>query len=318
MNLKCIEGSAALTEDTVVLTFDSTVAVAAKKALGRRIIPLKHVREVDFVAPTVWKPGHLRIIMGADQERVHSMNDTFAVVLGAGRRLKEAQEFAARLQQAVEAVEYEAPEPPTTEAESMEPPAAGAGAPKPKASFKDFMNGLAEASAALDEAVKSSGSFRGITLSGRTLRKGTKSWPVGECEIVIDAGANVGSRVTATRVATGALLAGPAGALIGSIAKKDRSAVYMTVITPDDMFFEQVSGLDEAKAREFATKVKRASMLDVKEKAGAGKDDAARAAAAVPPPPPAGVPAGWYPRGDVQEYWDGTAWTGNTAPLAQG
>ena len=40
-------------------------------------------------------------------------------------------------------------------------------------------------------------------------------------------------------------------------------------------------------------------------------------APAVPsaPPPPA-VPAGWYPAGDVQRYWDGAAWTEHTAPLA--
>ncbi|MFJ6377411.1 DUF2510 domain-containing protein [Pseudarthrobacter oxydans] len=28
------------------------------------------------------------------------------------------------------------------------------------------------------------------------------------------------------------------------------------------------------------------------------------------------IPAGWYPRGDVQQYWDGAAWTDHTAPLA--
>lgn len=28
------------------------------------------------------------------------------------------------------------------------------------------------------------------------------------------------------------------------------------------------------------------------------------------------MPAGWYPNGDVQRYWDGSAWTEHTAPLA--
>lgn len=36
--------------------------------------------------------------------------------------------------------------------------------------------------------------------------------------------------------------------------------------------------------------------------------------AATDAPPPA-VPAGWYPNGNVQEYWDGARWTGQTAPL---
>lgn len=37
-------------------------------------------------------------------------------------------------------------------------------------------------------------------------------------------------------------------------------------------------------------------------------------AASTYPPPPA-VPAGWYPAGDVQRYWDGSTWTEHTAPL---
>jgi hypothetical protein len=305
MELKSIEGRATLADDTVTLTFDSKMgAMPAKKEVSPRIIPLVHVREVDFVAPTVWKPGYLRIIMRADQERVNPMHDTHTVQLGAGRRLKEAQEFVAQLQAGVDAVEYEAPEP-SGEVVRVPP------------TFKDMMKGAQEAGDAYNDFKKSTGAFRGLTLSGRTLSKGFRSWPASECEIVIDTGANVSSRVTGTRVAAGALLAGTTGALIGAIAKKDRSAVYMTVVTPDDMFLEKVSGLDEVKARDFAMKVKRAGMLQSREAAEAAKDDADRQAASVPAPPPPGVPAGWYPRGDVQEYWDGSAWTGSTAPLVQ-
>jgi hypothetical protein len=308
MDLKGIEGRATLGDDSVVLAFDSKLALAEKQAASPNIIPLKHVLDIDFAAPTLWKPGHLRIIMRDGQERAKLHSDTFAVQLGAGRRLKEAQDFVAQLRVAVEAVEYEVPEP-------AEQPTA---VTKQTVTFKDVVAGFREINAAYDDGKKSNASFRGIVLGGRTIWKGGKSWPASECDIVIDTGANVGSRVTATRVAAGALLAGPAGALIGSIAKKDRSTIYLTLITPDDMFIEQVSGLDEAKAREFANKVKRAGMLQAKEQAEAAKDDAARVAATTPPPPPAGVPAGWYPRGDVQEYWDGAAWTGTTAPLAQG
>ncbi len=28
------------------------------------------------------------------------------------------------------------------------------------------------------------------------------------------------------------------------------------------------------------------------------------------------IPPGWYPHGNIQRYWDGTAWTDDTAPLA--
>ncbi|WP_394855679.1 DUF2510 domain-containing protein [Rhodococcus globerulus] len=43
------------------------------------------------------------------------------------------------------------------------------------------------------------------------------------------------------------------------------------------------------------------------------------AASTPPPPPPASVPAGWYPDANgapAQRYWDGSAWTEHTAPLA--
>lgn len=304
MELKSIEGRATLAEEAVVLTFDSKIAMATKKEVSPRVIPLNHVREVDFAAPTVWKPGYLRIIMRADQERINPTYDTYAVQLGAGRRLKEAQDFVDRLQAAVDAVGYEEPEPSTEVVKA--PP-----------TFKDLVREAQEAGNAYSDMKKSTGLFRGLILSGRTLSKGNRSWPASDCEIVIETGANVSARVTGTRVAAGALLAGTAGALIGSIAKKDRSAVYMTVITPDDMFLEKVSGLDEAKARDFAMKVKRAGMLQSREEEKAAKDEADRQLSSVPAPPPHGVPAGWYPRGDVQEYWDGSAWTGNTAPLVQ-
>ena len=39
-----------------------------------------------------------------------------------------------------------------------------------------------------------------------------------------------------------------------------------------------------------------------------------RVAPAAPSPP--AVPAGWYPAGGVQRYWDGSAWTDHTAPLS--
>jgi hypothetical protein len=305
MELKSIEGRATLAEDAVVLTFDSKIAMTAKKEVSPRVIPLIHVREVDFLAPTTWKSGHLRIIMRDDQLRESPVHDTYAVQLGAGRRVKEAQEFADQLKAAVDAVEYEVPEP-STELVQSQP------------TFRDVMKGFQEAGEAYSEFKKSNATFRGLILSGRTLSKGGKSWPASECEIVIDTGANVSSRVTGTRVAAGALLAGTAGALIGSIAKKDRSAVYMTITTPDDMFLEKVSGLEEVKAREFAMKVQRAGMLQSREAAESVEAAAIQVApvpAAAPAPPPPGVPVGWYPRGDVQEYWDGSAWTGHTAPL---
>lgn len=54
------------------------------------------------------------------------------------------------------------------------------------------------------------------------------------------------------------------------------------------------------------------SFADSLTSAGAGRDTA-RMSSEIPPPP--GVPAGWYPNGDLNRYWDGQAWTEHTAPL---
>lgn len=310
MELKSLEGHVTLTDDTVILTFDGKLAMADKKNVSPHVIPLKHVREVDFDAPTILTPGHLRIIMRRDQPIEKLAFDTYAVQLGAGRRVKEAREFAAQLKNAVDAVNYETPEPPAPVISDPDKP-----------TFKEALKSFQDIGDALTDAKMSNTTFRGIKLAGRTLSKGWKSWPASDCEVIIDTGANVSARVTATRVATGAMLAGTTGALIGSIAKKDRSMIYMTVITPDSTFLEKVSGLDEAKARDFAMKVKRAGDLQVREKAAKIEADAIAdgrqdSGSVPPPPPPAGVAAGWYPRGDVQEYWDGQGWTGHTAPLA--
>ena len=53
----------------------------------------------------------------------------------------------------------------------------------------------------------------------------------------------------------------------------------------------------------------RAAILEVAQAAKGG-------ASATAAPSPPSVPAGWYPQGDVQRYWDGSAWTDHTAPLA--
>lgn len=222
MDLKGIEGRATLGDDTITLIFDSKLALDEKKAASPHAIPLKHVLEIDFAAPTTWKPGHLRIIMRDGQERAKLHSDLYAIQLGAGRRLKEAQEFVAKLRAAVDAVEYEAPELPELpavvsrqtktwteiKAESNERNA------QIKAEFEEsdpgirlkafkeanaeLIAGFKEANAAYDDARKSNVSFRGIRLAGRTIRKGGKSWAANECEIIIDTGANVSSRVTGT------------------------------------------------------------------------------------------------------------------------
>lgn len=64
MDLKSTEGRATLAEDTVILTFDNKMVTPPdKQAASPRIIPLKHVLEVDFSALTTWKPPEHKQLM---------------------------------------------------------------------------------------------------------------------------------------------------------------------------------------------------------------------------------------------------------------
>lgn len=74
-----------------------------------------------------------------------------------------------------------------------------------------------------------------------------------------EGGSNVGSRTTATRVAAGAIVAGPVGAIVGGMFKKDRNKVYVTVYFPSGESFTLVGpAKQDAQAREFARRINAA------------------------------------------------------------
>ena len=63
-------------------------------------------------------------------------------------------------------------------------------------------------------------------------------------------------RTTLTRVAAGAIIAGPAGAIVGGLFKKDTSRGYVTVTFPDGSVVVADGPLrDEPKMRQFAQRV---------------------------------------------------------------
>ena len=71
-------------------------------------------------------------------------------------------------------------------------------------------------------------------------------------------GANIGSRITATRVVTGAVLFGPVGAIIGGMAKKDRNKLYITITYANgDIGVVEAKAKDEAKARQFVQAINK-------------------------------------------------------------
>lgn len=84
--------------------------------------------------------------------------------------------------------------------------------------------------------------------------------PIAGAVAEYEAGSSVGGRTTLTRVAAGALLAGPAGAIVGGMFKKDVSKGYVTTTFPDGTVVILEGPLkDESKLRQFAAKVNAAA-----------------------------------------------------------
>lgn len=86
--------------------------------------------------------------------------------------------------------------------------------------------------------------FNGWRVDGRKLRGEGQEFDLAGAQVEFEAGANAGSRITATRVVTGGVLFGPLGAVAGGLLRKNRNKVYI-VIT----FADGSSGLIEAPAK---------------------------------------------------------------------
>ncbi|MGO1667603.1 MAG: hypothetical protein ACTHZ9_12930 [Leucobacter sp.] len=86
--------------------------------------------------------------------------------------------------------------------------------------------------------------FNGWKVDGRKLRGEGQEFDLVGAKVEFEAGANAGSRITATRVVTGGVLFGPIGAVAGGLLRKNRNKVYI-VIT----FADGSSGLIEAPAK---------------------------------------------------------------------
>lgn len=70
------------------------------------------------------------------------------------------------------------------------------------------------------------------------------------------------SRPTLTRIGAGAIIAGPAGAIVGGLFKKDTSKCYVTVVFADgDTAIIEGPSKDEKKMRQFAADVNRIAAL---------------------------------------------------------
>jgi len=124
--------------------------------------------------------------------------------------------------------------------------------------------GLLEKMKAAREHAQFDASFGDVRLvSGRVIVLQSGSMPVKRSaagvSAEVESGAEPGGRTTLTRVAAGAVLAGPVGAIVGGMFKKDRNKVYVTVLFPDGkVVVMDAPSKDEARAREFAARVNAA------------------------------------------------------------
>jgi hypothetical protein len=133
-----VDGKAVLDteEGTLTFMFSGVAALAAKKKASPRSIPLHAVEAVDFKAPTNWRSGYLRVrLVGATSPPPPATSDVNALGLGAGRRIAEAQEFAARLGDVVASAEPKRSDPALL-ATAPHAPASSAG-PDGVVSFAD-------------------------------------------------------------------------------------------------------------------------------------------------------------------------------------
>ncbi|WP_209374293.1 hypothetical protein [Brevibacterium renqingii] len=98
--------------------------------------------------------------------------------------------------------------------------------------------------------------LEGWKLDGDTLFGNGQAFSLAGAKAEFETGANIGGRMTATRVIGGGLLFGPAGAIVGGMWKKNRAKVYI-VITDNNgrTGLIETSAKNETKAREFANAV---------------------------------------------------------------
>ena len=326
--LSCV-ASLDLDAGTVTLIHSGLAAQKHKKDASPRVIPLGAIESVEYSKKTMLKRGHVRFIL---RGRSGFQDDVVEDVNGYLEKSASGVEFA----QAVSAA-----------AAAAEPVygfgAAGSAAEvglstreRGQARIDDFQartdqkfaRRLEENARRLEAIGKK---FEGFTLHDDftlyelpMITHRGQAYPLPGARASIESAGIQRSRITATRVLGGAVLGSGTGALIGGMARKDTSKIYIVVeLITGATLTEETDAKYEGDARQFADRVNAA--------AGAGStsivnsdnnlESPERSTLPLnsPPPPPPNVPAGWYPAPDgarVQRYWDGQGWTEHTAPLA--
>ena len=95
-------------------------------------------------------------------------------------------------------------------------------------------------------------------VNGKLTYKG-KRYPIVGASAEYDSGAVVGQRPTFTRIVAGGIVAGPVGAVVGGMFKKDRNRVYVAVSLPAvGVIVLDGPAKEDNQAREFARRINAA------------------------------------------------------------
>lgn len=103
--------------------------------------------------------------------------------------------------------------------------------------------------------------FGPFVLFGTRLRNGDTEQALTGLHATVEATGAVTRRTTATRVIAGGALFGPAGAIVGAVARKreDQRELYLHIDGPDHYWVEAVDPRKGAEARQFVASIQNAA-----------------------------------------------------------
>lgn len=109
-----------------------------------------------------------------------------------------------------------------------------------------------------DSDRKKKAAFEGVVLFDRVIRFEKKEWSLSGAEINLEMG-QPRSRMTLTRIGTGAVLFGGVGAIVGGMSKKTKAKGYIEILSDKGGFVIEFDAKKEKEARQFVVALKAAS-----------------------------------------------------------
>lgn len=212
------------------ITFEHADSITGRKANSPWIVPAGVVESVEFVPKSFGVKPNLRLTLRDRSGFNPGIGADMNAIIGS----KHDEAAITELRDAIEQLVADAE--PADQGPTMRQPYKGA-VIAPTGSVK----------------------FGDLVLDGRTIYSDGQAAPVDQARAeVVDADA-ARSRLTATRLAAGALVAGPLGAIVGGLARKSTGRIYVMVTTDDGRVLSGEGPSKEAgKAAEISARINAA------------------------------------------------------------